>query len=119
MRMGELLHRRLLEVFSQCLDTRSHVQRLDVRELAKLIMLTPGEEPADRMQIAHAGILVADGGGEEFQEAASRLIAGVGDDLWHEDLGRNGAGDPHRLVGRNDGQRVTGFWSLSFMDWVT
>ena len=48
------------------------MQRLDVGECAELVMLAPGEEPADRMQVGHAGVLVADGGGEEFQEAVRR-----------------------------------------------
>ena len=80
------------------------MQRLDVGELAELVMLAPGEEPADRMQVGRPRVLVADGGGEEFQEAAGRVVAGVGDDRRHDDRGRDGTRDPHRLVGRDDGQ---------------
>jgi hypothetical protein len=43
-------------------------------------MLAPGEEPANGMQVGRAGVPVADGGGEEFQEAAGGVLAGVGDD---------------------------------------
>jgi hypothetical protein len=45
------------------------VQRLDVGDAAELVLVAPGEEPADGPVIGHAGILVADGGGEKFQEA--------------------------------------------------
>ena len=67
-------------------------------------MLAPSEELAGRMQIRHPRVLVPDGDGEEFEEAFCRGVAGVGDDRRHDDLGRDGAGDPYRLVGRNDDQ---------------
>ena len=86
------------------------MQRLDVGELTELVMLAPGEEPADGMQIGHAGVLVADGRGEEFQEAAGRVVAGVGDDRRHDDRGRDGGGDPRRLGGRDDGQLAGLVW---------
>ena len=60
------------------------MQRLDVGELAELVVLAPGEEPADGMQVGRPGVLVADGGGEEFQEAARGVLAGVGDDRRHD-----------------------------------
>jgi hypothetical protein len=56
-----LLHRGLLKVLAERLDIGGDVQRLDVGELAELMMLAPGEEPADRMQIGCSGVLVADG----------------------------------------------------------
>ena len=80
------------------------MQRLDVGERTKLMMLAPGEEPTDGMQVGGAGVLVADCGGEEFQKASGRLVAGVGDDRRHDDPGRDGTRDPHRLVGRDDSQ---------------
>ena len=74
------------------------MQRLDVGELADLVLVAPGEEPADGPVIGHAGVLVADGGGEEFQEAAGGLVAGVGDHARHHDAvaGRNGQGPGRR-----------------------
>ena len=69
----------LLEVAFQRLDIGGDAQRLDVGELADTVALAPGEEPIDRMQVGHAGVLVANGGGEEFREAASGVLAGVGD----------------------------------------
>jgi hypothetical protein len=41
------------------------------------------KEVRDRPVIGHAGVLVADGGGEEFQEAADRGVAGTGDRRRH------------------------------------
>ena len=45
-----LLDRRLLETFAKRLDIGRDVQRLDVGQLADLVLLAPGEEPADREQ---------------------------------------------------------------------
>ena len=56
------------------------MQRLDVGDLADLVMVAPGEEPSCSLVIGHAGVFVADGGGEEFEEAAGGLVAGGGDD---------------------------------------
>ena len=74
-----LLDRRLLEILAERLDIGGDVQRLDVGELADLVLVAPGEEPHDGPVIGHARVLVADGGGEEFEEAARGLVAGVGD----------------------------------------
>jgi hypothetical protein len=52
-----LLHRRLFEILPQCLDVGGDMQRLDIGELAKLVVLTPGEEPADRMQLLRVFLL--------------------------------------------------------------
>jgi hypothetical protein len=92
------------------LDIGGDVKRLDVGELAQLVMLAPGEEPAHGMQIRRAGVPVADGRGEEFQEAARRSVAGVGDDRRHDDGCRDPGRDPHRPLGRDDGQLAAGFW---------
>ena len=43
-----LLDRRLLEILAERLDVGGDVQRLDVGELADLVVLAPGEEPARR-----------------------------------------------------------------------
>ena len=43
--------------------------------------------------VGHARVLVADGGGEEFEEAARGVLAGVGDDAGHHDGGRDAAAD--------------------------
>jgi hypothetical protein len=71
--------------------------------------LVPGEEPTGRIQVRRPGVLVADGGGEKFQEASRGPGAGVGDDRRQDDLGRDGAAGPQRLVGREDGQRAARF----------
>ena len=41
-----LLDRRLLEILAERLDIGGDVQRLDVGDLADLVMVAPGEEPA-------------------------------------------------------------------------
>ena len=73
------------------LDIGRDVQRLDVDKLAQVVVLAPGEEPAYRMQVGDARVLVADGGGKEFEEAARRMVAGIGDDCRHDDVGRDRA----------------------------
>ena len=45
-----LLDGRLLEILAERLDVGGDVQRLDVGELADLVLLAPGEEPATRLQ---------------------------------------------------------------------
>jgi hypothetical protein len=72
-------------------------------------MLAPSEEPTDGVHVGRPRVFVADGGGEEFQEATRGMLAGVGDDRRHDDLGCDGAGDPQLLVGWDDGQRLPGF----------
>ena len=44
------------------------------------------------MPIGHAGVLVTDRRGEEFQEAALRPVAGIGDDQGHDNRRRSGGG---------------------------
>ena len=80
-----------------CLNIGRDVQRLDIGEAAELVVLAPGEEAAGRMQIGRTGVLVADSGGEEFQEAASGGVTGVGDDRRHDDGRRDTSGDPRGL----------------------
>jgi len=46
------------------------VERLDVDELADLVLIDPGKEFRDGPVIGHPGVLVAGSGGEELQEAA-------------------------------------------------
>jgi hypothetical protein len=46
-------------------------------------IVAPGEEPHDGAVISHAGVLVADGGGEELQKAAR----GLGDHARHQHAG--------------------------------
>jgi hypothetical protein len=55
------------------------VDRLDVGELADLVLLDLGEERAHGPVIGPAGVFVADLGGEQFEEAPDRVVAGVGD----------------------------------------
>jgi hypothetical protein len=45
--------------------------------------IEPGEEVRDGPVIGHAGVLDADGGGEEFEEAADSGVAGAGDRRRH------------------------------------
>ncbi len=84
-----LLDRRLLEILPKGLDIGGDVQRLDIGEVADLVMIAPGEEPDAGMIIRHAGVFVADGGGEELEEAAGGLVAGGGDHARHDDRRRD------------------------------
>ena len=70
------------------------MQRLDIGDLADLVMVAPGEEPDAGMIIRHARVFVADGGGEELEEAAGGLVAGGGDNARHQDAvaGRDSQG---------------------------
>ena len=76
------------------------MQRLDIGDLADLEVIAPGEEPSCSPVIGHAGVLVADGGGKEFEEAPGGLVAGGGDNAGHKNAiaGR----DRERLGLRND-----------------
>jgi hypothetical protein len=44
-------------------------------------------------------VLVADGGGEEFEEAARGLVAGVGDHARHQHAGAAGDAGQRPLIG--------------------
>ena len=95
-----LLDRRLLEILPKTLDIGGDMQRLDIRNLADLVMVAPGEEPSCSPVIGHAGVLVADGGGEEFEEAAGGLVAGGGDNTGRQNAVARGDRDCFGL--RND-----------------
>jgi hypothetical protein len=64
------------------------MQRLDVGELAELIPIAPGKEPGHGVVIGGPRVLVANGGGEEFEKAAGGMLAGVGDHARHQDQAR-------------------------------
>ncbi len=95
-----LLDHRLLKILAHGLDIGGDVQRLDIGDLADLVMVAPGEEPDAGMIIRHAGVFVADGGGEELEETAGGLVAGGGDHARHQDA--VAGGDRERLGLRND-----------------
>src|SRR5665213_1689868 len=67
-----LLHRWLFEAALHRFDVGRDVQRLDIGELADLVLVAPVKEPDAGPVIRHARVLVADRRGEEFQEAARR-----------------------------------------------
>ena len=62
----------------QPLDIGGDVDRLDVGEFADPVLLDPGEKVAGGPVIGHAGVLVADRGGEELQEAPRGVVTGIG-----------------------------------------
>jgi hypothetical protein len=62
------------------------VERLDIDQRDDPAGVEPGEEIRDRPVIGHAGVLVADGSGKEFEEAAHR-VAGAGDRRRHGEAG--------------------------------
>ena len=99
-----LLDRRLLKILAERLDIGGDVQRLDIGDLADMVLVAPGEEPHGGAIIGHAGVLVADRRGEEFQEPARGLVAGVGDHARHDDRRREGRGDFQRRCTLDDGQ---------------
>ena len=79
----------------QRLDIGRDMQRLDIDELGDAALFEPGEERACGPVIGHAGVLVADRRGEEFEKAARGMVAGAGDRRRHDD----GAGDRGRGPG--------------------
>ncbi len=95
-----LLDGRLLEILAMRLDRGGDVQRLDIGDFADLVMVAPGDEPDAGVMIRHAGVLVANGGGEEFEETARSLVAGGGDHARYQDPVARG--DRERLGLRND-----------------
>jgi hypothetical protein len=95
-----LFDRRFLEIRSKRLDIGRDVQRLDVGQLADLVLLAPGEEPAGGRHVGHACVPVTDGGGEELQEAPRRMLAGIGDDAGHHST----RGQDRNTGGPADGQ---------------
>ena len=95
-----LLDRRLLKILAHSLDIGGDMQWLDIGNLADLVMVAPGEEPSCGPVIGHAGIFVADGGGEEFEETADGLVASGGDNTGRQDAVARG--DRNRFGLRND-----------------
>jgi hypothetical protein len=69
------------------------VERLDIGDLADLVLIAPGEEAHGGVVTGMPRVLVADGGGEEFQKAARGLVAGFGDHARHHDSGVTGDAD--------------------------
>ena len=59
------------------------MDRLDVGQFADPVPLDPGEEGTRSRVIGHARVLVADRGGEEFEEAARGMLTGIGDHRRH------------------------------------
>ncbi len=78
-----LLDGRLREVLAEAFDIGGDVERFDLVQAAELVAVAPVEEAQHGMVIRGPGVLVADGGGEEFQEAARGVRSGVGDDRRH------------------------------------
>ena len=80
-----LLGRRLRHRVLQVLDIGCHVHRLDIGDTADAVPIAPAEKVTNRPVIGHAGVLVADSGGEELEEPARGLVAGISDDARHHD----------------------------------
>ena len=99
-----LLHRRLFKILAERFDIGGDMQRLDISDFTNGVMITPGEEPHDGVIVSRARVLVADRRGEEFEEAARGLLAGVGDHSRHDDRRGDGRGDFQRLGILDDGQ---------------
>jgi hypothetical protein len=78
-----LLDGRLRHSLLERLYIGGDVERLDIDQPDDPGGIEPGEEVRDGAVIGHPGILVADGGGEEFQEAADGGVAGAGDRRRH------------------------------------
>jgi hypothetical protein len=74
-----LFDRRLFEVLAERLDIGGDMERLDIGDLADLVPVAPFEEPHGGPVIGLPCVLVADGGGEEFQKAQRGLVASRGD----------------------------------------
>jgi hypothetical protein len=72
-----LLDGRLFEILAERLDISRHVQRFDLGQLSKLVVLTPGEEPANCVDIGNPSIPVPDRGGEELEEPPGSVVAGL------------------------------------------
>jgi hypothetical protein len=68
------------------------MQRLNILDLAELVVVAPGKKPNDGPVVCHAGILIPDGRGEKFEETFRGLGAGVGDHR-RDDDSRGGCAD--------------------------
>jgi hypothetical protein len=69
------------------LDIGGDVQRLDADELVDAVRLEPGKEMRHAAVVGRSGVFVANGGGEEFEEAPRGVLAGVGDDRRYDEIG--------------------------------
>jgi hypothetical protein len=98
-----LLDHRLFKIPSKRLDIGGDMERLDIGDLADLVLVAPGEEPRGGAIVRHAGVFVADGGGEEFQEAARGLVAGGGDHARYQHAVAAGDAGQRPLVGWHKG----------------
>jgi len=68
----------------QAFDIGRNMQRFDIDQIVKLcVLFTPGEEPVHGQVIGCTGVLVANGGGEEFQKAPSGIFAVTGNENRH------------------------------------
>jgi hypothetical protein len=78
-----LLDRRLRHSLLERLYIGGDVERLDIDQRPNAGRVQPSEEVRDRPVIGYPGVLVADGGGKEFEEAADGIVAGAGDRRRH------------------------------------
>lgn len=62
--------------------------RLDAGQ-SEATSLAPCQEIADRLGVGPPRVAVADGGGEELDEAAGRVVARLGDDRGQKRTARN------------------------------
>jgi len=69
-----------LLVLDALLDVGRDHHRANLVQLLIPYFFTPGEKLQNLARVGAAGVGVADGGGEEFEEALGRGLAGVGDD---------------------------------------
>jgi hypothetical protein len=91
----------MLLALAQLLDIAGNVDRFEGNQ-AIAARLAPVGEAADGQGVGFPGVLVADGGGEEFDEAVGGLLAGVGkeggDDVEAGAGQRPRFGDRHQSV---------------------
>jgi len=78
-----LLDRRLGRRLLQHLDIGGDVHGLDIGQLTDAVLLDPAEEVAHGPVISDAGVLVADLGCKEFEEAPGCMVAGPSDQRRH------------------------------------
>jgi hypothetical protein len=69
--------------------------------------LAPGQKAADGAGVGLAGVRVANGGGEEFDEAPRRALAGVRNQGWEA----SGQGQDDGC----EGGEITGQWAASLL----
>jgi hypothetical protein len=74
-----LLDRGVGQALLEPLDIAGDVDRLDVLE-RQAVVLAPAKELGDGLGIGGPGVLVADVGGEEFEEPPGVVVAEVGDE---------------------------------------